>query len=505
MHEAIDRILPQVHRSLSKGKKMQTPTTMPHPIANEDLSPRALAMQALADDVFAQLTAAGIPYCILRNRDAIPHGLVGWLDIDVLLPGEMTINRLASVFATLKPAQIGRLRRGPVSFFFPANDVYLRVDIFYGDIKWKSADFVDHKQILANRWNDRGYMVAAPLHQAYIVWFSKLLSEGSLPAHYETMICEAVQHDPRAFHNLIESAFGKELAVQLVDLAMTRRLAESTHLVSACRRALWLNELRRHPLATPLAFANQIRHGLAERLAPSGLDVAFLGPDGAGKTTISTQIAQSPLRRVAFKKVHTRLGYRQTLPPLRTIASIILRRPVLPDSTHLDPHGAPPHRLLMWLLKFGYYSIDQWLEQIWLRREMAHSSLILKDRHLMELPIDPMRYRFSGPTVLTRWMARLVPKPTLVIVLDTPTEVLQARKQEVSLEETARQRRAYRHLAKSVPHGYLVNSDRPLDDVIHDVLEIINEFATMRTKKRFYRHGGDTRRSPNTRFPRLFR
>jgi thymidylate kinase len=246
-----------------------------------------------------------------------------------------------------------------------------------------------------------------------------------------------------------------------------------------------------------------VQQALAQRLAPVGLHVALLGPDGAGKTTTAALIAQAPVRRIPFSAVRSRLGYRQTLPPLLKVKSAILRRRIAPTSTSLDPHGAPAHHPLVWVLKFAYYAADQWLEQVWMRREMAHGCLVLKDRHLLELPIDPMRYRYSGPPILARAMARLVPQPTLIIVLDAPTDVLRGRKQEVSEAETARQLRAYRALARRAPHACLVNSAQPLDDVVRDVEHAITGFTTQRMRRRGPAMGAGTheRRAPSPQRP----
>ena len=78
----------------------------------------------------------------------------------------------------------------------------------------------------------------------------------------------------------------------------------------------------------------------------------------------------------------------------------------------------------------------------------------------------------------------MIPKPDLWILLDAPAEVLQARKQEVSFEETARQRKAYLELVNNLPNAIVVNSAQPLDDVVLDVAKAVLVHMAKRTQRR---------------------
>jgi thymidylate kinase len=77
----------------------------------------------------------------------------------------------------------------------------------------------------------------------------------------------------------------------------------------------------------------------------------------------------------------------------------------------------------------------------------------------------------------------LIPRPHLVILLDAPPEVIQARKQEVSPEETARQREAYLKLVEEMPNGRVVDASKPLGNVIAEVEGIILDYMAARTAR----------------------
>jgi thymidylate kinase len=70
---------------------------------------------------------------------------------------------------------------------------------------------------------------------------------------------------------------------------------------------------------------------------------------------------------------------------------------------------------------------------------------------------------------MARLVGKLMPQPKLWVLLDAPAEVLQARKQEVSLEESARQRQAYLAFVCQQREYAIVDASQPLDRVIADV------------------------------------
>ncbi len=117
--------------------------------------------------------------------------------------------------------------------------------------------------------------------------------------------------------------------------------------------------------------------------------------------------------------------------------------------------------------------------------KLFKAKLILLDRYYHDILVDPRRYRYSGPMWLARWIAKLTPKPDLWILLDVPAEKLQERKQDVSLEESARQREEYLKLFREMKDGIVVDGSQNPDDVVADVNQAIIDFMCKRTEERF--------------------
>ena len=197
-------------------------------------------------------------------------------------------------------------------------------------------------------------------------------------------------------------------------------------------------------------------HMLKRSRKESGRWVVFLGTDGSGKSTLLRNIAEHP------PKWCTGVVVRHLIP-------ILLRRNSEPTT---EPHAQPPRGLAMSLVKITYwliaYTFGYWLS---VRPELSRGRLILFDRYLLDAIVDPRRYRYGGPNFLPRLLWRIVPKPSAVILLDAPIEVLRSRKQEVSLEEMARQREAYRVLVGKESCGLIVDASGTAEEVLESVQE----------------------------------
>lgn len=194
--------------------------------------------------------------------------------------------------------------------------------------------------------------------------------------------------------------------------------------------------------------------------AARGLWVAFLGPDGAGKSTVVERVEVDLAGRFgAVRRFHLRPHFG-------------LRGPDGPPV--LDPHGQRPRGRLGSLAKLGFWWLDAAVGYVVaVRPVLRRRGLVLFDRYLDDVTVDPLRYRYRGPAGLARAFARMAPRPDVTVVLDAPEDVLRARKLEVTPEETARQRRAYLALAARLPHAVVVDASRSIADVVEEVRGIV--------------------------------
>ncbi len=147
-----------------------------------------------------------------------------------------------------------------------------------------------------------------------------------------------------------------------------------------------------------------------------------------------------------------------------------------PGAIVVDPHGKPPRSALLSLAKIFVWLLEEWYVTCFQDRS---ETLLIYDRYYHDLLIDPKRYRYGGPQWVARMIGGLFPRPRLWVLLDAPAHVLQARKQEVPWEETARQRQDYLAFVRNQRNHIIIDASQSLDKVIadteHAIIEAINE------------------------------
>lgn len=223
------------------------------------------------------------------------------------------------------------------------------------------------------------------------------------------------------------------------------------------RRALRWRRLISDPL-NPLRYWLSEGVRLQRRLRyQTGLLVAVLGPDGAGKTTLIEGMKRE-LSGV-FRRIHS----------FRFRPDILERN--LPGP---EPHPHAKSRRSPWLsiLKVLYLCADYglgYLIKVW--PKLIRSDLLIFDRYYDDILVDPTRYRYGGPRWLIKFARLIIPKPDIILILDAPEDQLLARKTELPREELQRQRLAYRQLAAEASNTIMLDASRPASEVLRQATE----------------------------------
>lgn len=227
------------------------------------------------------------------------------------------------------------------------------------------------------------------------------------------------------------------------------------------------------------------------------ITVALVGPDGAGKTTISERLVHE--LGLPVKRIYMGVNLDSStllLPTTRLLARLMHARRPNPDpeaARRAEPErggrGGELRRVAASLRAGARLSV--WLSEEWSRQLAAwyyarlRGHVVVFDRHFYadyhETGVESLDGRESLSSRIHLFLLEhAYPKPDLVICLDAPAEVLFERKPEAPVEWLRQRREEYLALEQHVPHFARVDATRPTDEVARDVALLILSFSEER-------------------------
>ena len=299
-------------------------------------------------------------------------------------------------------------------------------------------------------------------HDALIVWMNGLLGGAVYNDRYDAFLAEAWRAEREEMLECLTWAFGKEWAAELGGLLEQGRPEKAIKWAGDLRVALAQRSFLRAPVET---FEKVLRHWARElylHWQPPFPWVAFLGPDGSGKSTVIEGLEDRLLSfRLKTLLVHWRPKIAGHEPPWA--------RPVT------DPHASETRGRLASTLSLGLLVL-RWiagrLGRTWHQR--AKQKMLISDRYYPDLLVDPRRYRYGGSTGLARCLIHILPRPDLTVILLAPLEVILERKEEVPADELRRQIKSYRELVGILPNDTaIIETGRPKEEVLEEVYHLL--------------------------------
>jgi thymidylate kinase len=280
-----------------------------------------------------------------------------------------------------------------------------------------------------------GLSVPSPAASAFYLASKRAVKGATHPQ--AALLIHAFKLDPEGFRDLAADQFGD------TGIRVSAHLAQGE--VGPALELLG-DAIRRHHRTPPVLVRRAVfapKRVITRVLHPVGLSVSLAGPDGVGKSTLADLLGQATRR--AFRgsdRFHLRPGI---LPPPATLLGRVA-------PTGDAPHSRNPSGGLVSAGRLLYLLVDTiigWPSRVWLPRVRA--KLVVIERGLADVAVDPTRYRVRLPAVLLKHVTRLAPRATVTLVLRAPPEVIRSRKAELSVPEIERQLHEWQQKAARGP------------------------------------------------------
>ncbi len=421
--------------------------------------------------VLAVLERENFPYCVTHAYAHFPRHIAH--DVDCVVPHAALPRRLGEVLARNEDVIGGRV----VHWFeeranfivlqghamSPATGAPVMLQLHVSsDFEVKNRVIASGDHILSTRRSFLGrFWIPAP-HVEFACILANRVDKRSFEPQHTRQLSALWAAEPLKCSERLERMFGAQSAALVATSALRNEWEPVTAVLPALRRDMMIKLCLARPLGYVRRIADKHLRRVKRWCTPRrgrGLHVVFLGPDGAGKSTVIDGVQA----RVA--PAFLRTAY-QTFAP-----SLLGNRP------KSSPHALPPRSRPASLLKacwwLACYTLGYFAS---VYPTLVRGGLVINHRYLLDAIVDPRRYRYSGPIGLLRAIWRVAPKPDLVIVLDAPAEVIHQRKRETTLDETIRQRDAYLALARTLPNARVVDTSagspqQTIDDVTNLLLD----------------------------------
>lgn len=428
--------------------------------------------------VFETLDRAEIPYCVLHGYEGYPRQIAS--DVDCMISARVRPRQLAGLFHESSASRTDANLVGTKNYWFvfagrnaDRSPCFLVLD-FSIDFDLGGLNFYTGREVLESRRRHHRFWIPAARIE-FGCYLARKIAKAQLNAEQGSRLSALYAQDPVGCQQQIARFWSARSTALIADAASSGDWEPVRRFLCPLGAEMRSRAIWRRPWHAIVNRSHHVGRQVRSLCRPDGgLIVAFLGPDGAGKSSVIKSVPRGLAGMFARTICY---GFAPGL------FSWLHRT----EGPNTQPHAAPARSPITSVVRalcywFVYYLVCY---RLTVRRALAHSTLVLHDRHLIDALVDPKRYRYSGPTWLLRLIWRFVPKPDLVILLDASPEVLQTRKQEVPFAESLRQGQAYRSLVASMANGHVVDAVRPLEQVVGEVHDIILRHLTTRIAHRF--------------------
>jgi thymidylate kinase len=420
---------------------------------------------------------AEIDFLVLRNYESLPESTTNEIDVLVGKDGRARAEKILLSTAEANGFRLhNRAEFATLALYFsrPESGEQVHFDLFAA-LKWRGFDFLRCQDFLTQKILRGDLAIPHPAHEAATNLLASFIFIGQVKPKYRDSIAAAFRAEPETVINLLAQSYGVDHARAVVTAAQREEWPRIEKCAGKLRRTLILRQLAGSPLRTLGALFADGARLLNRFFRKPGLAIVLCGADGSGKSTVAPKVIEMLSGTFSPQKgrhIHWK-------PRVFSSEKSEVR------GAATDPHRQQPRN---WLVSHVYFKLH-WLEFFigWFLRicpVLFRGGLVLIDRYYYDFFVDQRRYRLRVPRLFVRWGCFFLPKPDLAFLLDAPAEILQARKQEVPLQETARQVRAYRELFQTLPNGVIVDATKTSEEVAFAIRRSVLDFLAERVKRR---------------------
>jgi thymidylate kinase len=343
------------------------------------------------------------------------------------------------------------------------------------DLVHQGFCYLPGEVVLAGRRKHEGFFVPTPAMESLGILLHAVIDSKAVRPSYAQRLRELGTGDVEEFRKAATALVGATLAAELAALldartpeaavALRGRLMRARATCSPGAAVRWIK-----------ARSGAVWDRVRDFILPPGDVVILVGPDGAGKSTLTENVVKRlAATRIPASPVY--LGAQKPLLPTRRLSQHI-HKAMGHSGKAAGPKDVNRKQRLRGIL---HIMADKWARYlVYVRPRLVRGEVVVVDRYFYDLRT------FAHPLVKSRFVEnfvmRMVPEPALAFCLVADPEIITIRKHELTVAETARQIECYRGISRWVRNFREIPADGHLPSVIDSITsDVVRVYAARRS------------------------
>lgn len=441
----------------------------------------------LLEKVFKVINESNLDYCIQNKYEMMPEEIPSDIDMMYRDASEEDLDNLVNKVAketglivTQKICQGYFEYTYIISYPCPQKYFQLQLDFYRAISRRGYLNIMPAEEMLENKRFYKCFYVPDAYIEFKYMWIRRTIKHDMNNEHIE-IAKKLYLNNPEKYIEQLKKDFGAEVSSLVLEILDKNDVEIFNRNFEVFNSAAKRISRKNASLPVRLKYtAFMLGTVIPKRIFHKcGLSVAFIAPDGAGKSTIINRVKETVsgsfygvnlyyMRPHLFKN----LGHYNKLNPTEEAA------------TNDNPHGVVCDGVFKSAVRFFFYNLDFQLGTLLkINRKKINKQLVIFDRYYYDYFADMKRYKYSLPAWFPAAFEWMIPKPDMVFVLDGNPEVLYERKKELPISELEKQCSVFHQLAQNRKNFYAINVNRDVDTIVDEVTETILQEMSRRTSR----------------------
>lgn len=441
----------------------------------------------LLEKVFKVINESNLDYCIQNKYEMMPEEIPSDIDMMYRDASEEDLDNLVNKVAketglivTQKICQGYFEYTYIISYPCPQKYFQLQLDFYRAISRRGYLNIMPAEEMLENKRFYKCFYVPDPYIEFKYMWIRRTIKHDMNNEHIE-IAKKLYLNNPEKYIEQLKKDFGAEVSSLVLEILDKNDVEIFNRNFEVFNSAAKRISRKNASLPVRLKYtAFMLGTVIPKRIFHKcGLSVAFIAPDGAGKSTIINRVKETVsgsfygvnlyyMRPHLFKN----LGHYNKLNPTEEAA------------TNDNPHGVVCDGVFKSAVRFFFYNLDFQLGTLFkINQKKINKQLVIFDRYYYDYFADMKRYKYSLPAWFPAAFEWMIPKPDMVFVLDGNPEVLYERKKELPISELEKQCSVFHQLAQNRKNFYAINVNRDVDTIVDEVTETILQEMSRRTSR----------------------